>query len=189
MLNLLPQEFSSKKGFTLIEVVIAIGFSGMFILMFFSIMRFTELNTSKVQIADNYLLNGRYVTEYISEDIMLADEIISQDDYCPENLSEDNILGFFLINRLVDDEKISYQHIYYDLTQGSLYRRTFDSNIRCPNKAANNGGNNRFLDNVVEIENSYFNNEDFLVYLEIKTMEPENNKEYIFTETKYLGNF
>lgn len=190
MWNLLPQGSYSKKGFTLIEIVIAIGFAGMMILMFFSIMTFTKNTTKKIQVADDYLLDGRYVTEYISEDVILADEIISMDDYCPGNCTKEDTLGFFLINKLLDkDNKVYYQHIYYRLTSGSLYRTTSNSIIRCPNTIINNGGNNRFLDHVIEIKNSCFNSEDCLIYLEIKTMDSENNKEYIFTETKYLGKF
>ncbi|MGM0395595.1 MAG: type II secretion system protein [Bacillota bacterium] len=185
-----PESSNRKKGFTLIEIVLAIGFMGVLILVFFSIIRFTDLTSKRIQGADDSLLNGRYAVEYIIEDVELSDEIVSMMDYCPENIDMDHTLGFVLINETIDEyDDIIYQHIYYRITHGSLYRTTFDSMMKCPDVALSNGGSNRFLDNVTDVGNSGYDSGDKLLFIEVITTDPLSSREYIFMESKYLGNF
>lgn len=190
MLNLLQRESLSKTGFTLIEVVLAIGLTGMMIILFFLIMQFSHVSSNRIHQTDDYLLNGRYATEYILEDVMLADDIVSIDDYCPDGFEKDDMMGFFIINKEIDDYgDVHFKHIYYEMEHNSLSRITFTANQECPEKPLNNGGKNRFLHNIIGLGDSGFDSETLILLIEIEMQDPETGKKYLFFESKYLGNF
>ena len=191
----LPPGYSSRRGFTVIEIIIALGFTGIALAMFFSILRSSETSATRIQRFDDFMLNGRYATEYIIEDVMLADEILSMEEYCPEGIFQGDYLGFILINRNdgenIDtkdyDKSFNYKYIYYRLTGDVLFRSTFSHNTYLPENAPSNGGHNVLARNVLSIGSSNFCSNDRLLYVEIETRDPINEKKYIAIETKYLG--
>jgi hypothetical protein len=164
--------------------------------MFFSILRFSEASATRIQRFDDFMLNGRYATEYIIEDVMLADEIISIDQYQPEGIYQGDYLGFILINHNSGenmdekdyDKTFKYKYIYYRLTGDVIFRSTFSHNTYMPDNAPTNGGHNALARNVLSIGHSNYSSADRLIFVEIITRDPVNNIEYKSMETKYLGN-
>ncbi len=197
MLNLLLPGSSNNKGFTVIEIVLAIGFMGMAIVMFFSIMKSTDVSANHIQRFDDFMLNGRYAAEYIIEDVMLADEIVSTEEYYPEGIQENDTLGFILINHNNGvntdtkdyDKYFKYKYIYYRLTGDVIFRSTYSHNTYRPENAPSNGGNNVLVQNVISIGDSYYCLEDKMLFIDIENRDPKSDKEYKFMETKYLGKY
>jgi len=191
----LPRESSNRGGFTVIEIIIALGFTGIVLIMFFSIFRSTEASAGRIQKFDDAMLNGRYATEYIIEDVMLADEIIGMEDYCPDGIFQGEYLGFILINHNTGenietkdyDKTFRYKYIYYRLTGDVIFRSTFSHNAYLPENAPSNGGHNVLARNVLSIGSSNYCSDKSLLFIEIKTKDPAYEKEYKSTETKYLG--
>ncbi|MCR3956719.1 MAG: hypothetical protein NUK57_10520 [Gudongella sp.] len=191
-----PPGSSSRRGFTVVEIIIALGFAGIALMMFFSIMSSTEASASRIQRFDDFMLNGRYATEYIIEDVMLADEIIGMEEYLPEGIYQGDYLGFILINHnngvnsdMKDyDKTFKYKYIYYRLSGDVIFRSTFSHNSYLPANAPSNGGHNVLARNVLSIGSSTYSSVDRLLLVEIITRDPVIQKEYKSIETKYLGN-
>ena len=191
----LPRESSNRGGFTVIEIIIALGFTGIVLIMFFSILRSTEASAGRIQKFDDAMLNGRYATEYIIEDVMLADEIIGMEYYCPDGIFQGEYLGFILINHNTGenietkdyDKTFRYKYIYYRLTGDVIFRSTFSHNAYLPENAPSNGGHNVLARNVLSIGSSNYCSDKSLLFIEIITKDPAYEKEYRSTETKYLG--
>ncbi|WP_422487178.1 hypothetical protein [Gudongella sp. DL1XJH-153] len=197
MLNLLQAGSSNKKGYTIIEIVMAIGFLGISIVIYFSIMRSTEESANRIQKFDDFMLNGRYATEYVIEDVMLADEIISMEEYYPGGIQQSDTLGFILINHNNGvntdtkdyDNYFKYKYIYYRLTGDVVFRSTYSHNSYRPENAPSNGGDNVLAKNVISIGDSNYCPEDRMLFIDIETQDPASSKKYKFMETKYLGKY
>lgn len=189
MRSLWPQG-SAPKGFTVLEVILAIGFTGMVVVMFFSIIRFTEVNAAEIYKRDDGLMQGRFAISYIMEDVLLSDEIWSVDDYCPNNIKGEDTLGFILINDTRNrDTGYNYQYIYYKTEYGQLSRNTYNSNQKLIEGAPSNGGKNILHRNIVSSENSYYCSQDMLLHIEITTKTPQGEREYVFMETRNMEYF
>lgn len=194
MLSLQLQESPHKPGFTVIEIILVIGFLGVVISMLFSLLHTTETIADRVLRRDDALLNGRYASEYIIEDVMLADEIVSMEDYYPGNIQQEDTFGFILINENKDvnpsskevEDRFRYKYIYYRLTGDVIFRSTYSHNTYRPENAPSNGGNNFLIENVISIEGSKYSNDDKILYIDIETRDPVTGKDHSFMETKYL---
>lgn len=187
VLNLLHQESRNSKGFSLIEIVLSIGFIGMLLTLMFSMLRLTEKSSILLHDRDDLMLNGRYATEYIIEDVELADEVVDMDDYCPLNIEKESTLGFILINhnRI---EGFEYQYIYYRLSGDTLIRTTYNNNTYKPDNPPGNGGNNNVVHNVSSLNDSGYCSKDQLLLVNISMESSRNGGERSFMESKYLGN-
>lgn len=177
----------NRKGFTLFEVVVSIGFVGILFSLLFSMLRLTEESSRILQDRDDLMLNGRYATEYIIEDVELGDEVVDMDDYCPENIDKENTLGFILINR-DRIEGFKYQYVYYRLSGTTIIRSTYNHNTYRPNRAPSNGGNNNVVHNVCSLNDSGYCSEDQLLLVSIGLKSSETERVRNFMESKYLGN-
>ena len=181
MLNFKHLEIGNK-GFTLIELVIGIALTGLLLSLSFNTFYFATGVSKDILLEDDFLLQGRFAIEYIRDEVIEAVEIISMDDYLPRNFSYTERLPFFIVKK----EGNIYNHIFYRLADHTLYRTDFKSNIYCPIDMPNNGGHNFILDNIYDIQNTYYDKENMLLCIWIKTKNESNSKEYSFTETLYL---
>jgi len=170
-----------NRGFTLIELVIGIGLTGLLIALAFSIFSFTSRVSNEVQVEDDYLLQGRFAIEYIREEIIGASEIVSMDDYLPDNFLYTDTLGFFIVK-----EDAYFNHIFYKLDGEILTRISFETHDKCPKNMPGLRGNNPILENVYDIKDSYYDKDNMLLCLVIRTRDKADGKEYSFMETLYL---
>ncbi len=171
-----------NNGFTLIELVIGIALTGILLSLGFNTFYFASRVSKDISIEDDFLLQGRFAIEYIRDEVIEAVEIIHMDDYLPRNFPYRETLPFFIVKKEGD----IYNHIFYRLSDHTLYRTDFKSNICCPVDMPNNGGHNFILDNIYDIQNTYYDKENMLLCIWIKSKNKTNNKEYSFTETLYL---
>ena len=197
MLNSRRLESSHKPGFTVIEIILVIGFLGVVISMLFSLLHTTETFAGRILKRDDSMLNGWYAVEYIIEDVMLADEIVSMEEYYPGNIQQEGTLGFILINENLDvnvegkdiEEGFRYKYIYYRLTGDVIYRSTYSHNTYRPQNAPSNGGHNFLIEDVTSIYGTRYSSHEKTLYIDIETIEQNTGKKHIFMETKYLGNY
>lgn len=180
MLNFKHREKKSR-GFTLIELVIGLAFIGLLISISFSVFLFTSRVSKQVLVEDDFLLQGRFALEYIREEIDEAIEIVSLEDYLPENFFYTDTLGFFIIKK-----ESGFNHICYKFEDEKLTRISFETVDKKPNIIPSIKGNNPILENVSEIKDSYYDKDEGLLCIVIKTRNKENGKEYSFMETIYL---
>lgn len=180
MLNFKLRE-TWNKGFTLVELVIGIALTALLISLCFTVFNFTSRVSNGVQVEDDFLLQGRFAIEYIREEITKANEIISMDDYLPDNFVYTDTLGFFIIK-----EEVYFNHIFYKLDGEILTRISFETQDKCPKKMPSKKGNNPILEDVVEIKDSYYDKENKLMCIVIRTKNKSNDKEHCFMETLYL---
>ena len=179
---------TSNKGFTLIELIIGIGLTGMLISMSFSVFDTTSRISKQVSIEDDFLLQGRFAIEYIRDDItednkaIKSIQIVSMKDYLPDKFNYTDTLGFFIVK----EEKKEFNHIFYKLEGETLSRVSFGSPIKLPKNMTSDKGNNPVLENVSSIKDSYYDKENELLCLIIKTKDKSRSKEYKFMETLYL---
>lgn len=180
MLNFKRQE-TWNRAFTLIELVIGIGLTGLLLLVSFSIFSFTSKVASDVQTEDDFLLQGRFAIEYVREDITEATEIVSMEEYLPDNFLYTDTLDFFIVK-----EEIDFNHIFYKLDGEILTRISFKTSEKLPKNMPNMRGNNPILEDVCKISESYYDEENEILCLVIRTKNKLNSKEYCFMETLYL---
>ena len=179
---------TSNKGFTLIELIIGIGLTGMLISLSFSVFDTTSRISKQVSIEDDFLLQGRFAIEYIRDDItednkdIRSIQIVSMKDYLPDKFNYTDTLGFFIVK----EEKKEFNHIFYKLEGETLSRVSFGSPIKLPKNMTSDKGNNPVLENVSSIKDSYYDKENELLCLIIKTKDKSRSKEYKFMETLYL---
>lgn len=186
MPNLKLQEIWNK-GFTLIELVIGIAFTGLVISLSFSVFSFTSKVASGVSVEDDFLLQGRFAIEFIKDEFTKDDpaiksiEVVSMEDYLPEDFRYTDTLRFFVIK-----EETNYKHIFYKLDGETLTRIGFETADKKPNRMPTMRGNNPILEDVVDIGDTYYDKENKLLCIVIRTKNKANGKEYCFMETIYL---
>lgn len=176
-----------NKGFTLIELVIGIALTSIIISLSFSVFSFTSKVANGVSVEDDFLLQGRFAIEFIKEEFskdspsIKSIEIVSMEDYLPEDFLYTDTLGFFIIK-----EEANYKHIFYKLDGETLTRIAFETADKKPNRMPVMRGNNPILEDVIHIGDTYYDKENKLLCLVIRTKNKANNKEYCFMETIYL---
>jgi type II secretory pathway pseudopilin PulG len=183
VLNFKRQEIWSN-GFTLIELVIGIGLTGLLISLSFSVFNFTSRMSKEVSIEDDFLLQGRFAVEYIRDEVSKAIKIVSMEDYKPDIFPYTDTLPFFIIQE--NKEGTGYKHVFYRLSGSYIYRTVITSAEYCPQKSVSYGGDNFVLNNVIDIKDTYYDKDNELLCLVIKTKNKSNGKEYCFMETLYL---
>ena len=91
---------TSNKSFTLIELIIGIGLTGMLISLSFSVFEKTSRISKQVSIEDDFLLQGRFAIEYIRDDInedkndIRSLQIVAMIDYLTDKFNYTESLGF-----------------------------------------------------------------------------------------------
>lgn len=113
-----------NKGFTLIEVILALAIISMIILPLFSILDFSIKACTAGEQTDELMLNGRYAIEYIKNEIKSADKIISSDKIEGLKAKYPTNIGFvIMISDIGETGKIlSHNYITYHTKNDILVR-------------------------------------------------------------------
>jgi prepilin-type N-terminal cleavage/methylation domain-containing protein len=115
---------NKEKGFTLLELVLAMAIGSILFLGFYSILGFT-INTYKEEVEiDDILISGQYTIEYIKKEIKQAEKIISIDkinglkDKYPDNI------GFVIMRYRPGgiEKPDEYNYSTYYLKNNKIYR-------------------------------------------------------------------
>lgn len=158
--------YGRNKGFTLIEVILALGVSSIIALSIFSILDFSIKACAMGDEKDEVLLHGRYAIEFIKDDIKAADKIISSDLIKNLRLKYPYNIGFIILK--IDDEKTpnEYNYITYYRKNDRLVRIACTRIDKKYPSYTEFGGNNDVCEFVYDIENTRFDTENKMIYLE-----------------------
>ena len=123
----LKLQYESRKGFTLVELILFIGISSMLMLTLFSILTFHIKTSEKILLEDEILLNGRYCIEYIKNEISNADKIIVSHHFQGLDEKYPSNIGFVIakFRYSMDDKKemkTSYNYSTYYFQKNKLIR-------------------------------------------------------------------
>lgn len=122
--------YLKNKGFTLIELILAVGISSMIILSLYSILDLSFKSYSTAQEKDELLLNARYGVEYIKNEIKNADLIISNEKIINLNSKFPSNIGFVILT--IEEETINglisyrYNFVTYFTENGILKRIAYN---------------------------------------------------------------
>ncbi|QQK08623.1 PilW family protein [Miniphocaeibacter halophilus] len=166
-----------QKGFTLIELIVALGISSILIIVISYIMatsgKIMESNISRNKLNNN----GGYAIDYIEKEIRRSINIYNIDDFIAK--PKDNNLGFLLEVVPYQAEKNPYQYIYYYLDKGNLIR--YSIGIENPIEEgikSSNIGTNKIAENIVSIKKTYFNINEKFIHLNFQCENNGVKKEY-----------
>lgn len=107
----LKLQYESRRGFTLVELILFMAISSMLMLTFFSVLTFNLKSSERSLLEDEMLLNGRYIIEYIKEETAQADRIIPSYSFSGLDEKFPTNIGFVIVNvktyeEIVEDEKL-----------------------------------------------------------------------------------
>ncbi len=105
---------TSSKGFTLIELILALSIFSILIVSFYSILSISLKSGEKVELEDEIIQNGKYAFNYIIREIRTGDEIIASNKFKGLERKYPVNLGF-VIKRKTDDNKYIYITYYHYL--------------------------------------------------------------------------
>ncbi len=164
------------KGFTLIEIIIAMGISLIILTVITSILGISG-SVLKGNIGRNKLENnGRYAIDYIEKEVRRSINIYSIDEYDID--VKDNNLGF-LIQIVPYNKENKYQYIYYSLDIKNLIRHSISSSGPIEKGLKNiNIGNNSIASNIVNISKSYYNRAEKFIHLNFQCEFENISKNY-----------
>lgn len=166
MLNLLGM-FRKGKGFTLIEIILALSISSIIIVPIFSILDFSIKSCAKGDDKDQLMMNGRYAIEYMKNEIKSADKIISPDKIEGLNKKFPNNIGFVIVKIKEENTFDKYTYILYHQKNNNIVRVAYNSAEDKYPKANSTHGNNDLCEFAYCISNTKVDIENSMIYLEL----------------------
>lgn len=172
------------KGFTLIELIVAMGIS--FIIL--SVIAFVIGMTGKTMdsnIVRRKLNNsGNYAVDYIEKEVRRSINIFSIDEFHIK--PKENNLGFLLQVKPYQVNKNKYQYIYYYLEGRTLKRYSIGLQNSIDEGMDNkNIGTNGIAEKIASISKSYFNRDEKFIHLNFLCEDKGLEKE--FESSIYAG--
>lgn len=170
MLNL-RQVYLSRKGLTLIEVIVSIAVASILIGSIYSLLFFTGKVAAKSDDLDLLLYNGRYAMEYIKKDITSADKIISSANFKDLDTQFPNNIGFVAMKEQAtydSQANINYNFVTYYHRDDELVRLAYTS-IKTPVYSGQTfDGFNQVTDSFRSLNNSLIDVDNNLIILSIE---------------------
>lgn len=188
------RQYLNKVGFTLIEIVVALGLVSMILTSMFSILNYSNRVSYVCEFIDEMLLNGRFGIEYIKEELRTADKLISSERIEDLNFLYPDNIGFVLfIDRIQEEPSVSaderYRFVTYYLNNDKLVRISHNKGNKEPPHASKLSGYNELIHGVLSIEETEIEHENRLVKLSLfmgsDEKEVHNFKSCIFLDTEY----
>ena len=175
MLRIKPT-YLKNKGFTLMEVILALGISSIIVASLYSLLDFSTKACINGDKKDQLLLNGRYAIEYIKNEIKGADMIISSDKIYGLDLKYPTNIGFVIV--FIDREEISmeYRYVTYYKNKGRISRVSCSRiNEKYPTYSYFKG-HNSICEYVDSIDDTRFEPDQEIIYLDFKFKHPDGEE-------------
>lgn len=157
--------YQKNKGFTLIEVILALAISSMIILPIFSILNFSVNACITGEEKDELMLNGRYAIEYIKNEVRAAEKIITSNKIVGLRANYPTNIGFVI---MMPEGNLYNRFITYHTKNGELIRlsgKVPKSRYPTYNELA---GFNQICEFVDSIKDSKFHADHNMIYLDFK---------------------
>lgn len=164
--------YKKNKGFTLIELILALAITSIIIIPLLGILDFSIKSCTKGDKIDQLLLNGRYAIQFIKDDIKSADKIISSDVIKSSDNTKDlrdkfpTNIGFVILNQNQDGN--TYRYVTYHTKDEMIVRvacECIGAGYPTPNQFK---GNNSICDFVESIDDTKFDAENSMISLDMK---------------------
>ena len=180
--------YTPNKGFTLIEIILAMALSSLIILPLLSILNLSNRSCTSTEEKADLMLNGNFAINYIKQEVKSADTIISSDKIKNMNIKFPSNIGFVI--RRDKDPYNKYHYITYHMTGNKLVRLACESTYEAYPKANDFSGYNEICEFVDNINNSKFDGENSIINLDFDFKNNCNlnlkSDIYIRCETDYL---
>lgn len=165
----------SKRGFTLIELIVTIFIASILICVFSLLLDFSFKTLEYSFIANDNVDSGIHLLGLINDEVVKSEVIYKSDDFLL-NESYKNNLGFVI--RLKNDT--NYTYIYYAFKDSNIWRIAINTSQSDPNKVSfknlGDTGENSIIDNVSSIEGTSFNKGSKLISLSIEVNNSKKEK-------------
>lgn len=171
------QLFQINDGFTLIELILVLGICSIIILPIYSILDISLNSFNSGEEKDELLLNARHSIEYIKNEIRSADIIVPQYKIESLNSKYPTNIGFLLV--FIDErenKKDIYKYVTYHTKDGKLIRVTCNCLKGTYPTYDKFEGYNEICRMVETINNTEFDIENSMVYLDFDFKEYPNSK-------------
>ncbi|MDD4726144.1 MAG: prepilin-type N-terminal cleavage/methylation domain-containing protein [Tissierellia bacterium] len=187
---ILKRRFLNKSGFSLIEMVLAIGISSILLLVVLSLYSVSTKGFEYTLQEDETYLYGRYIVEQLKYEIKKSDTIIKSDKIENLNTKFPANIGFVIMTdrgKNYKDTSERYNFCTYYMKNSTLVRIAYNnSNGKYP-VASNFSGYNEIYDRVISIDSTSIDYDNKIVELSISLGNTEENLT-IFKSTVYLYN-
>lgn len=155
-----------NRGFTLIEVILAMAISSLIILPLISILNLSNKSCVLVEEKDDLMLNANFAIDYVKHEIKSADIIISSDKFIGLDTKYPTNIGFVI--RINDTTEGEYRYITYYTDKNKLIRIACKKeSINYP-KSADFKGFNEVCELVKSIDDSKLDGENAIINLDFK---------------------
>lgn len=164
MWNIKPILFKNK-GFTLIELILALGISSIVIIPLFTILGFSARACNLGEQKDDLILNSRYAIEFIKGEVKVADKIISSNKITGLDNKYPSNLGFVIMIREAGNKN---RYITYYVKDSKLLRIACTRGTDIYPSEASFGGHNTISEFVDNVDASQFDVENSIILLDFK---------------------
>ncbi|MDR7870019.1 MAG: hypothetical protein RIN55_04115 [Tissierellaceae bacterium] len=156
----LREVYSSKKGFSLIGMVLYFGILSIILITMYSLLFYTSNSYKMIDTIDMSLFEGRYVVEYIKDEILSSDRIISSSNFDTLDFDYPNNIGFVsmeeetVYNSDGSISRVNYNFRTYYLNENKLMRMAYNTDNDSIYKFDSKAGHNPISDEVLDISNT-----------------------------------
>ena len=158
--------FLKNRGFTLIEVILALSISSIVIIPIISILNFCIRACDLGEQKDDLILNGRYATEFIKNEVRTADKIIATEKFSGLNEKYTSNIGFVIM--IEEDNDKDYRYITYYVKGSELIRIACTRPTDKYPSQSYFGGHNVISEFIDSIEESQFDLDNSLILLDFR---------------------
>ena len=156
------QDFSND-GFTLIELIISLAIISILVLGIYNLI-FLSTNAMSIEDeADDYLVSGTYVVEYISDEIRSGDYILPS--YLIKNL--DTTYPYNLKFVILNKKNNTNEYITYYYTGKEIVRISYKTSLKILPEISKFDGYNKLDIGVSDIGDSGLNLKKNIIYLDL----------------------
>lgn len=168
-----------SKGFTVIELVVALALAGVISLILLNVLGVSNNFAKSIDGSIDLSSEGKFALEYILSEIHQATRIVAIDGLRIGKTYPDNI-GFIIESR-IDDK--TYGYSFYYASSGSLIRLASQGSGRDLNKLTFSGYN-KLMSNCLGFKGSSFDPDTGLVILSLNLM---GTRDTSLVRTLYVG--
>ena len=155
--------FLKNRGFTLIEVILALAIGSIVIIPIFSILSFCMKACDLGEQKDDLILNARYATEFIKNEIRIADKIIATEKFSGLDEKFPTNIGFVIM--IDENNDKDYRYITYYVKNSELRRIACTRDTDEYRSQGYFAGHNVISEFVDNIEASEFDPENSIIFL------------------------
>lgn len=152
-----------NKGFTLIELILAMAISSLIVLPLLSLLNLSNNSCTLAEEKDELMLNANFAIDYVKFEIKSADRIISSDKIKDLDIKYPTNIGFVI---RIDDSESAYRYITYYTNKSKLVRIACERATEDYPKLIDFSGFNEICEFTESIDDSRFNGENSIISLD-----------------------